>query len=135
MINELNKFEYQKLYESMRFFLEYRLKVLTFSAIANGLLIAAVFTHAKEENGKIALSILACSVALVIYLIDVRIVGIAKMYRNLTTDLALALGLDKLSQAHASREVEGFSLNHLFKAVNLIVILCWVCILTFLLVA
>ncbi len=125
-MDEIRKFEYEKAYESMRFFLEYRLKAFGFFVVANGLLIAAVSTHTNNLWEKSALSGFAIVIGITIHLFDIRIMNLAKDYRQVAVETARDIEASNLSKIHEdSARDRGVTLDNLFKVVDRFVISVW----------
>ncbi|MDR4518982.1 MAG: hypothetical protein MRK00_16560 [Nitrosomonas sp.] len=122
---EIKKFEFEKAYESMRFFLDYRLKVFGFFLTANGLLIAAVFVHANDSLGKVAFSLLAFVMGLIICFIDKRLTYLAHNYRKIVIRTASDIGAYNLHGLYEKAINVGISHTKLFNFIVKLVIVAW----------
>lgn len=129
-MDEAKKYELDKAWESMRYFLDYRLKVFNFFVAANGVLLTIILTNLKNENSRITLSFFALLISITMLLIDRRIIMLAHKYRAIVLKKAQELALNDIASVQIV-DLSKLTLYNLFSVLYIITIIIWVILTIF----
>lgn len=124
-MDEIKKYELDKSWQSMRYFLDFRLKFFNFFIASNGVLLTVVLAHLENNSSRIVLSLFSIAVSIIMTFIDKRIIHLAHMYRGAVISLTSELGLENLNNLQVG-DSSKISLYHLFTVLYVLIILLWV---------
>lgn len=132
--SNLRKYEYQRLAELTLYFLDYRLKIVSFSVALNGAGLAVVFTQGMRTAAML-ISLFGLGVAVVTGLLGLRANALAYRYRAVGHKLERHLGLDDVYGVHCETFTSKLGMGRLFSILYALLVILWIAIIILLLLA
>jgi hypothetical protein len=125
-----NQFQYEQVLRFIRYFLDYRIKILSFYLVITGVLLAVTFTYIQNLGGRVAVSAFAIIISIIALLAERRSGRIANDYRDAAIALEVNLGFTRMTEVH-EKSMKSVPFRSLFTWLYCVLLVFWLLILLF----